>query len=318
MTSVFRIQNGTPVELLTNRTDEGIETGNKFPCLVQIEYPSAIQILVDSKDRILTTDDPFKFTVDLTNNLYRGRSITAVKAVVPKIPNVCVNNNALQIVHDLGTTAVFYLQPAFYNTTTLSNELTTEINLAFAAAGIADTVVTAFDTITRTFSISSTGGHNFFITDDSTFITRGKFLANFNAEPFANVPSSSVVYSGPAAMVYSRYLTVHSPTLNYYGFSQSVTSSFEQQSNIICVIDISTLYEPSDFDPTKPYAGIVKSVDLNGSPQINITNGQKNMHNIQSFFVLDEWGLPLQDVMNLGAPYPDNQIGISIYFQVRF
>jgi hypothetical protein len=318
MTSVFQVQQGTPVVLIGNRTDERIETNATLPCLVQTEFPSSIQILVDSKDKVLSDDTPFDFSVNLTSNLYRGRSIQAIKCVIPKVPNVTVFNNQLQIVHDLGTTAVFSLQPAFYNTTTLANELTAEINLAFAVAGIVDTVVTSFDQITRTFSISSTGGNNFFITDDSTFITRGIFLANFESEPFANVPSKSIIFSGPAAMLYTRYLTVHSNTINYYALSQSVTSSFSQQSNIICTIDVSNIYDTYDYDPTKPYAGIIKSLDLEGSPQINIANGQKNLHPVHSFFVLDEWGQSVDDLMNLGGSYPDNKIGISLYFRVRF
>lgn len=309
---------GQPVILISNRTDESIETGARWPCLVQAETASTVQLLFDSKDRINSTDDPFRFTVDLTSNLYRARSIQCSKAIIPKIPNVTVHSNQIQIKHDLGTTAVFTIQPAFYNTNSLSNTLTASINAAFTAAAIADTVTTAFDPITRTFSISSTGGHNFFISSESSFISRGKFLAPFESKPLADAPTASTIYSGPAAMVYTRYITVHSPTLNQYSFSNSLTTSFAQESNIVCILDISNIDDPEDYDPTKAFAGVYKTIETRHAPQISVLNGQKNFHNIHQFYCLDEYGSPLQTIMNLGAPYPENQLGISLYFTARF
>lgn len=311
-------QQGQPVILLSNRNDEALETNVRKPCLVTVEDPDSVQLLIDSKDRINVTDDPFRFTCDLTTNMYRARSCRVTKAIVPKIPNVTVNNNQIVIKHDLGTTATFTIQPAFYNTTSLSNALTAAINAAFAAVPIADTVVTSFDPTTRTFSITSTGAHNFFISDQCTFITRGEFLAPFESEPIANVPSKAVIYSGPAAMVYSRYITVHSPTLNQYSFGNTLTTSFSQQSDIICILDVSNIDDPDDYDPTKAFAGIYKSIEVTGAPQINICCPQKNLHNVHNFFVLDEYGLPLQDIMNLGGVYPANKLGITIYFEVKF
>jgi hypothetical protein len=255
MTSVFQIQQGTPVQLVSNRIDEAIETGAKWPCLVTVENPSSVQILVDSKDSINPGDDPFRFTIDLTTNLYRGRSIRCVKAILPKIPNITVLNNQIQIKHDLGTTAVFSLQPAFYNTSSLSNALTSAINAAFVTAGIGDTVVTSFDPITRTFSITSTGGNNFFIVNTCSFITRGRFMAPFESEDISATPSKSTIYSSAAAMLYTRYITIHSPTIDNYAFSTSITSSFQQQTDIIAIIDATSLPDTTDFDPTIQFTG---------------------------------------------------------------
>lgn len=309
---------GQPVILVSNRTDESIETGSRWPCLITSEKASSVQLLFDSKDRINPNDDPFRFTVDLTTNLYRARSIQCTKAIIPKIPNVTVFNNQLQIKHDLGTTSVFSLQPAFYNTNSLANALTAAINAALAAASIADTVTTSFNSVTRTFSISSTGGNNFFITSESSFIQRGKFLANFQSKPLADTPTASIIYSGPAALVYTRYITVHSPTLNQYSYSNSLTTSFQQESNIVCILDISNIDDAEDYDPTRAFSGIYKSIDTPDAPQISVLNGQKNFHNIHSFYTLDEYGSPLQSIMNLGDPYPTNELGITMYFKARF
>lgn len=325
MTSVFTLnqksfsnQSAQPVALVSNRTDESIETGARWPCLVQIEYPSSVQLLFDSKDRINPSDDPWNFTVDLTTNLTRARSVQCVRAIVPKIPNVTVFNNTLIIKHQGGTTSAFTLPVAFYNTTSLANALTSAINAAFVAAAIVDTVVTSFDAVTNTFSITSTGGLDFFIVDNCSFITRGTFLAPFESEPLANAPSKSTIYSGPVGMVYSRYITVHSPTLNQYSYSDSLTSSFTQQSDIVCILDISSIEDPVDFDATVPYGGAYKTITTSDAPIISVTNGQKNFHNVQSFFCLDEWGSPVQDIMNLGGNYPANKLGITLYFVARF
>jgi hypothetical protein len=278
-----------------------------------------VNILIDGKDSITPpTDTPFSFTVDLTANLYRGRSIQALKAIIPKINNVNPYNNTFVIKHDLGTTGNIVLQPAFYNTTSLANELTAKINAAFVAAAIADTVTTAFDSITKTFSITSVGANNFFIVDSGSFITRGRFLAPFESEPLANAPSKSTIYSAQAAMLYTRYITMHSQELNQYAFADSLTSDFAQQTNVIGILDVSNIYDPEDFDAGVPFAGSYKSIVMKDAPQINVVNSQRNMHCVFKVFALDEYGTDLQEIMNLGAPYPANTLGLTLWFSVRF
>lgn len=309
----------TDVRIVSNRNDSRIEEGALLPPLFSIEKTSSVNILIDGKDSISPqTDNPWDFTVDLTANVYRGRSLQCIKAIVPKLNNVTPFNNQIQIKHALGTTAIFSVQPAFYNTTTLSNELTSKINSALAAVPVADTVTTAFDPITKTFSITSVGGNNFFIVNTSSFITRGRFLAPFESEPLANTPSKSVIYSSQAGMIYSRYITVHSQELSQYSFADSVTSSFDQQSNIVALIDVSDIYEPEDFSVGVAFAGSYKSLTIKDGPQISILNSQRNIHNVFRVFALDEYGTPVQNVMNLGAPYPENTLGLTIWFSIRF
>lgn len=316
--AMFRDSRGTPVEIITNSGDNDIETGRILPCLFRVEKPSSTQLLIDSKDRVNPNDTPFNFTVNLSSTLMRSRSIKVVRVIMPKLPNVTVHNNTMLIKHDLGTTAEFTIPPAFYNPTTLSNALTSEINLAFVAAGIVDTVVTAYDQVTKTFSITSTGGNNFFISSTCTFITRGTYLANFESEPIANVPSKSIIYSGPAGMVYTRYVTLHSETLNMNSFAESVTSSSTRPVEVIAILDTTTMAKPEDYDTTKPYSGIYSSVEAVGAPQISTLSGSREIFRFQHLYMLDEYGLDLQQVMTLGAPYNTNQLGISIYLKVLF
>ena len=225
--------NAQPVSIISNRTNERLEQGYEKPCLFTVEFGDSVNVLIDGKDAINGSDNPFNFTVDLRTNLYRVRNIKVSKCIIPKINNITPFNNSIQIKHALGTTSVFTLQPAFYNTTTLSNELTTKINAQFVIDGIVDTVTTTYDPITKTFSISSVGGNNMFIVDTSTFYLYGKYCCAFPAEPVANAPSSSVIYGSMAGMIYTRYLTVHSEQLNYYSFGDSLTSDSQQGQDII-------------------------------------------------------------------------------------
>lgn len=306
------------VRILTNRKDEDIETGQNKPPLFCVEEPDSVNVLIDGKDGINATDDPFNFIVALRTNLYRARSARVSKCIIPLINNITPYNNQIQIKHVEGTTAVFTLAPAFYNTTTLSNEITSKINAAYVTAGIVDSVTTAFDPVTKTFSIQSVNTKAFFIIDSCSFITRGKFCAPFESEPVANVPSKTTIYSSMAGMLYTRFLTVHSAQLNYYSYGSSLTSDPQQGQNIIAIVNVCDIYKDADFDVSVPFAGNFASIDTPSAPQLNVTNSQKNMFDRIDIYVRDEYGTNMQSVMNLGSPYPDNTLGISLWLEVKF
>lgn len=306
------------VSVVSNRSNERIEQGYEKPPLFQIETGDTVNVLIDGKDAINSGDDPFNFTINLRTNLYRVRFIQVSKCIIPKINNITPFNNALQIKHDLGTTSVFYLQPAFYNTTTMANELTSKINAQFVIDGIADTVSTTYDPVTKTFSISSVGGNNFFIVDSCSFYTGGQYCCALPAEPLANVPSSDTIYGSMAGMIYTRYLTVHSAQLNYYSFGESLTSDSQQGGDIIAILDVCSIYNDGDYDVSVQFAGNYSVINTPDAPQINIVNTQKNMHPIIDIAVKDEYGNDMQDVMNLGSPYPENTLGITLWLKLYF
>ena len=309
----------TLVRILTNRKDEDIETGMSKPPLFCMEEPDSVNILIDGKDSVVLGDDPFNFTIDLRTTLYRARSAKVGKCIIPLINNITPFNNQLQIKHADGfTTAVFSLTPAFYNTTTLSNEITSKINAAYVTAGITDTVTTTFDPITKTFSISSVNSEAFFIVDSCSFITKGKYCAPFESEAVANTPSKTTIYSSMAGMIYTRFLTVHSNQLNYYSYGSSLTSDSQQGQNIIAILDCCSIYNEADFDVGVPFGGNFATIETPSAPQMNVVNSQKNLFSRIDIRVKDEYGNSLQDVMNLGSPYPDNTLGISLWLEVRF
>lgn len=306
------------VRIQSNRKDEDIDTGFSKPPLFCVEEPDSVNLLIDGKDKLSTGDDPFNFTVDMRQNLYRARSVRVGKCIIPLINNITPFNNQVQIKHAEGTTAVFSLQPAFYNTTTLSNELTAKINAQYVIDGIVDTVTTSFDPITKTFSIQSVQAKNFFIVDTCSFIVRGRFCAPFESEPVATAVSKSIIYSGMAGMLYTRFVTVHSAQLNYYSYGSSLTSDAQQGQNIIAILDVCSIYGDSDFDISVPFAGNFAPIETTCAPQLNVVNTQKNMFSRIDIQVRDEYGQAMQDVMNLGSPYPVNTLGISLWMNIRF
>lgn len=309
----------TQVKILTNRGDEDIETGTSKPPLFCVEEPDSVNILIDGKDAITAGDDPFNFTIDLRTTLYRARSVRVGKCIVPLINNITPFNNQLQIKHADGiTTQVFSLTPAFYNTTTLSNEITSKINAQYVIDGITDTVTTSFDAVTKTFSIQSVNAEAFFIVDSCSFITRGRYCAPFESEPVASTPSKTTIYSSMAGLLYTRFVTVHSNQLNYYSYGASLTSDPQQGQNIIAILDVCSIYDDGDFDVSVPFAGNFATIETPSAPQLNVVNSQKNLFSRIDISVRDEYGQALQDVMNLGSPYPNSTLGISLWLEVRF
>jgi hypothetical protein len=239
------------------------------------------------------------------------------KVVIPKIPNVNPNNNTMQIKHVLGTTASFDIPPGIYNTTTLSNEMTNAINDAFVAAGIADTVTVVYDPMTRTFSIASVNVLAFFIVNTCTFITRGKWLTPFESEPLANVPSKTTVYSGLSSMLYSRYLTIASNTINQYAFGTSATTTPIQPVNLIAIINLCEIYTDADFDVSVPFTAVFRTLPADGC-RVSIMNSQRSMFDEVDILIQDEYGIVLENALDLGAPYPTSSIGMVLSFQCYF
>lgn len=305
----------TSVYLLSNRTDDKIEKGQVLPYLVQAEQPSTVNVLIDSKDR--TSGTPNDFRASFRHRIPRARYLQLKKAIMAKIPNVNPNNYSLQIKHDLGTTSVFTLPVGIYSTTALANQLTASINAQFVIDGIADSVTTSYDQNTRTFTMQTVSGANFFIVNTSTFITRGENLVNFPSEPVANVPSVNIIRSGISGMLYSRYLTVSSQALNTFSYASSVTTRDTQPTSLIGIIDLVDIYTYEDFDVSIPYAGVYQTLPIDGV-NISVLNTQKSLMEEMDIVIQDEYGTVLDQTYDLGADYNTNSLGPVLMFSCTF
>lgn len=303
------------VRLLSNRKDEKIDKGLDLPYLAQVETGSSVTILIDSKDRISGT--PSSFRASFRSRLPRVRYIQLRKTLLPKIPNVNPNNYTLQIKHATGTTATFNLPSGIYNTTTLANQLTVSINAAFASAAIVDTVTVVYDPNTRTFSISTVSGLNFFIINSCSFITYGSWLVPFESQPSSDVPSKSTIRSGIASMLYTRYLSIASQTMNTYSYASSVTTRSYQPNQMIGVVNLCSIYDDVDFDVTVPYTSVYKTLDVDGC-KIAVANTQKSLFEEVDVSIYDEYGNILDNSLDLGPLYPSSSLGMVFIMDCFF
>ena len=282
-----------------------------IPPLVSTESNSRSVMVIDSDDRL--SGNPFAFVVDLQSNVPRARYVRLMKAIVPKLNNVNRGNNTLVIKTALGTTGTITIPSGMYNTNSMANEITAQINAAYALAGILDTVTTSFDTISRSFTITSVGGVAFFISDASAFILFGKNLVPFPSEPLANVPSTTSITSETAGMLSTRYFSVLSDGITKYQYSRSIVSSTTRQlSNICGVIDLANIYQPEDWDITAPYKGIYETVEVNGA-YISVMNPQDQLERHLDVELIDGFGRSLNELFNVATA-----LSVVMIFEILF
>jgi hypothetical protein len=336
------------MSLEPNSTKDSIMTGAVRPTIVTTEIQYSNNILIDSKSRIGVRDTPFNFTVDIGSNIFRQRQATVQKVTIPLINNVTPLNNFIRFgVRE--TSGVAWaadaintvLQPAVYDPTGLCNEIASRMNAALDVyelnnPGLQPTgrFVISFDVPTQSFLVRVTSQTMTFVFyAECSFIERGRLLHALPGvdNDFSVLDYYDEIRGGSAAMLYTRTLTIHSDRLTNTAFARSRTSDLKIPTNIIAVVDVSSIYEPESFNVGVPFAGRYKTVDTAEAPNIGVCNSEKNLTNILDFFVRDEYNTPLDLVMD--TPYvrppnlpPDtnrrligeNELGMSLWLQLFF
>ena len=311
------------VKIVSSEADDDFQTGRTKPPRFTTEEPQSIVLVIDGKTRT-SAMDPFDFRVSINNILYRGRMARVTKVVLPKPPNVTKFNNTLtwsQWDGVITSTHTVTLSPAFYNTTTLANEISSQMT---TEAGGVNVYVVSFDPITRTFIITYTSAGSprlFFIHSECSFIVRGEFLAHFRSAPGNLLPvdvGELEARSATAGMLYTRYAVISSESFNQYSYSDSRATTLRLRNNIICVADMTSVYEPEDYDVGTPYSGVFATVRTPDAPHIMITNPQKSLTERIDIFVQDEYGESFNEIMDLGSDFPPNTLGISLWMEIAF
>lgn len=300
-----------------------LRTGQVKPSLVLAEPLQSFTVVVDAKDR--TSGTLYDFRVDFGSQIHRARAIQLTRLILPKLNNVTSANNTIVTYHvdtGAGTAITCTLSPGLYNVSALSNEIASKINAAWAAAGVTDSVTVSFDTVRECFTINSVNVENFYISSTCTFITRGANLANFQSAAAGSDPAvtgATIVYSGHAGMMYTRWLTIHSDELTKHQWSRSRLSRSTSSAfgDIIAVIDLCHLYSGDDFNVAQAYAGALWSIPFTGTevPYISVANSQQSICQIVDITIRDEFGDEITELQELGAPYPPNTIGATLVFR---
>lgn len=309
------------VKQVTNASDEDFQTGRTKAPVVTVEIPQSVNILIDSRSRLLPNLNPFDFRIALNANLFRSRFMKLSKVVVPKPPNITKNNNNISgTLNILGFDVQFSydIPPGFYNTTSLGNQISVGLS---ALTGVVFTVV--FDPKTRTFSIS-TFANLFFLAESSSFLVRGSHMVPWPAFPIGSTTAAVgalLFNSGVASMLYTRYIFVCSTAFNYYSFADSKTSDTTLNEDILAIADMSSIYNAEDWDIGRPFSGGIATIETPNAPNISLRNPQRNLSAEADIYVLDEYGTNLNEAFDISTPtttYPPNQVGIAFWTEVTF
>ena len=199
---------GVLVRLASNMDKEEITGGGTRLTQFVSEPPQSIDFVVDSRDKI--NGSSFDFTVNMQSNLFRARTASVSRAIIPKMFNVTSKNNVIEWRYDVRPDLVTpqmrkltsTLIPGFYDTARLCSEMMYHMNRSLKI-DIIDNVPTlspassnltcVFDAETNTFKtnliitqslpiVTQYNAHHYYL-EGCSFIARGKNLAPFPGYP---------------------------------------------------------------------------------------------------------------------------------------
>jgi len=310
-------------KLVSNAPDEDFQTGRTKAPIITIERPQSVDVLLDSKDRVIASpDNPFDFRASLNSNLYRSRFMRIKKTVLPKAPNINKQNNILRIISGADVVTNLTIPIGFYTPVSLANEI--QLNAtANVPGGINFTCV--YDDLTKTMHLTSAGvAPDFFISSLTNFVTRGKHLVPFQthdetaAGNTVALIGSTDVRSGIANMLYCRYVYLCSESFNAFSFSVSRTSNPRLNEDVLDIVDLTNTYSDSDWAGSSSAVPGYHMIESPRAPTISLRNPQRNLNPQIDAYILDEYGDNYNELFDLGAGYPPNQIGFSTWMEVTF
>jgi len=306
---------------------EGVKNGSYRPQRVTAEAPQTAIYTCDAKDRTEGSNG-FNFAVACGADITRARSVKLTKALLPKLPTINPNNNVLRlrwtgdgVVPPSNLPFPVEMRYGYYNQVSLATEFKRAIDTTLADLGIVDTVSVVFDATTKTFTMTSNVGNNWYIASESTFAIRGINVAKFTYVGDGTGPgvSGSVSHtSSPVGLIYSRYVNIFSNRLTENVYTSSRTSAGANPS-IIGSMAIVNDYNATDFDSTGVFTGnLISDVLAEGSPTMNVAHNQKSVNRIDFLFE-DEFGLPLNTSLDFGTQngvtYPPSGFNCAAWLQ---
>lgn len=308
------------VKLVSNKDD--IIRGGSLP-IIQSEEPSSAQLFVSTSDAVsYVNGSKFNFYVDILSVFNKAVAFKLKGVCMHKPPNVSNYNKKLRIKHDLGTTSYFYLDVGWYTPTEFANELVNKVGAQFAIDGIADSITCTFNSIKSQFTVSSTGGHNFFFDADSEFCFRGRYLHGFVGEPWTNTPSKSTFGGLRCDLMYTAYASIHCPTL-----CRGASSSYSMSSNksiptwdIIGSVDL-LQFNNQDWEGSPNYSTTFRYYHIHTAPKISLrglNNTVQSTNNLLHIYFLDTNGLDMGDMYNDDQTGYIGDIGAFLFFEIYY
>ena len=308
------------VKLVSNKDD--IIRGASLP-IVQAEEASSAQLFIRSPDAVsYVNGSKLNMYVDILSVFNKASAFRLKGVAIHKPPNISNYSKRLRIKHDLGTTSYFYLETGWYTPTEFANELVNKVGAQFVIDGIADSITCTFDSIRSIFTVSSTGGHNFFFDADTEFCLRGRYMHGFYGEPWANIPSKSTFQGVRSELLYTSFCTVHCPTL-----CRNASSSYSMSSDktiptwdLIGSVDLLN-FTSQDWEGSPSYSTTLRYIPVHTAPKISLrglNNTVQTTNNLLHLYFLDGFG------SDMGPMYNDDQsgyvgdIGALLFFEIYY
>jgi hypothetical protein len=224
----------------------------------------------------------------------------------------------VKIEHDDGNISVD-LDTGLYSPNGFINEFVSKVNAALLALPSGDTISGIYNASQRKFVFTSSAGNDWMFDHACNLLTRGDYFVPFKAYASGTLGTngSTSWTSGIAAMLYTRYITVNSRAMSQYVTSNSATTDPTQPSNIICLVDISEIYNPEDFVVSQQFSTNIRSIETPHAPVINVANTKKNVSRLIDISVYDEWNISLNQAYDNNDNSP-NRMGIALFCNVFF
>jgi hypothetical protein len=305
---------------MASTISNGIKDGSVRPPIMVNESMFTNSVFMDSRNSVVKTNET-NFICNLGAPIVRAQGFKATRVVIPKIYNVTINNNVVAIKHNDGGVD-FTIPPGIYSSTLFVNTFTSLANTALAGIGSLDTFTVTYSDLTRKVTIVSNTGLSFFFVDTCSFVVNGKTFAPFLSFPVVNgvgIVGSNTQISGPALFLYSRYFTIHSNAICQNEFSGSRTTEKNTKSKIVCIVDITGIYESGDFSTAVSFTKNVGVIDVaDSSSYIDIAGHQSAFPSLVDIECLDEYGKQLSDAFLLSRSDTSPQIGVSLFGNFYF
>jgi hypothetical protein len=306
------------VKLVSNANDEDLQTGRTKPPIVSTQQPQSIDIVISSNDRASPESqlNPFDFRFSFNSNIFRAKSIHAHKVVIPKPPNLTIQNNSFRIIDSNDLVWTIIIPPGFYTPLTFADTLTTLIDTTTPLLDFA----VEFHPLTQTFSITSTS--IFFLSNQTSFYQNGQNFVRFPSynelQTTVGVVGALTFNSGAAGMLYTRYMYVCSESMNENAFAISQTSDASFNEDVIAIVDLTSIYVSSDWDGSVPFSSLFRAVPITRAPRISVRNPQRNLKAEGDIYCLDEFGKDFACVYDLGVGFSENTMGLSVWLELLF
>lgn len=116
--------------------------------------------------------------------------------------------------------------------------------------------------------------------------------------------------SGIVGLMYTRYAILNSETFCLYSITDSRASHPALYGDVVALVDLVDFsnHVHNNASGTASHNGNFKFIEIPDAPRVNIANSQRNLHNIISSYVIDEWGMSYESLFDMDTYAPEESV----------